>query len=136
MISKTGIHAALAMSVMAKLGPGEYVGAAHIAKEIGAPQNYLGKLLNLLSNSGLLESQKGFGGGFRLAKPAKRISLYDIVEPIDHVSRWSCFLGKGKCREDNPCAVHYQWKRIREEYLQFLKATSVDDLAGRRISLP
>src|SRR5512138_1587197 len=98
MISKTGIHAAVAMTVMAQLKPGEFAGAAQIAKEIGAPQNYLGKLLNALASEGLLQSQKGYGGGFRLAKPAKKISLFDVIEPIDHVSRWGgCFLGKGKC---------------------------------------
>lgn len=136
MISRTGIHAALAMTVMAQLEPGEYAGAAQIAKEIGAPQNYLGKLLNTLSNAGLLQSQKGFGGGFRLAKPAKKISLFEVVEPIDRVSRWSgCLLGRGKCREDNPCAVHHRWKKIREDYLEFLHSTSIDDLVEKKVKL-
>ncbi len=136
MISKTGIHAALAMTVMAQLSPGEYAGASQIAKEIGAPQNYLGKLLNTLSNAGLLQSQKGFGGGFRLAKPAKKISLFDIIEPIDRVSRWDgCFLGRTKCREDSPCAVHHRWKKIREGYLEFLRTTSIEDLAQKKVRL-
>ncbi len=136
MISKTGIHAALAMTFMAGLKPGEFAGAAQIAKEIGAPQNYLGKLLNTLSNAGLLQSQKGYGGGFRLAKPAKRISLFDVIEPIDRVSRWGgCFMGRNKCREDNPCAVHHRWKKIREDYLDFLRTTSIDDLVEKRVSL-
>lgn len=136
MISKTGIHAAVAMTVMAQLKPGEFAGAAQIAKEIGAPQNYLGKLLNTLASEGLLQSQKGYGGGFRLAKPAKKISLFDVVEPIDRVSRWGgCFLGRGKCREDAPCAVHHRWKKIREDYLEFLRSTSVDDLVEKRVKL-
>lgn len=136
MISKTGIHAAVAMTVMAQLKPGEFAGASQIAKEIGAPQNYLGKLLNTLASEGLLQSQKGYGGGFRLAKPAKKISLFDVVEPIDHVSRWGgCFMGRGKCREDNPCAVHSQWKKIREDYLDFLHSTSIDDLVEKKVRL-
>ncbi|MDX9856661.1 MAG: Rrf2 family transcriptional regulator [candidate division Zixibacteria bacterium] len=132
MISKTGISAAKALAVLAKIPDREYAGSAAIAKEIGAPQNYLGKLLKALASEGLVESQKGFGGGFRLARPAAKISLFDVVEPIDKVSRWgNCFLGNGRCNEHDPCAVHDRWKRVREEYLGFLRETTIADLAGR-----
>lgn len=136
MISKTGVHAALALTMMAHLKQGDFVGTATIAKEIGAPQNYLGKLLNTLAGEGLLESQKGFGGGFRLARQPNQISLYDIIEPIDKVSRWSgCFMGRGSCTPDNPCAVHHRWKKVREEYLSFLKETTLEDLAEKRVEI-
>jgi Rrf2 family transcriptional regulator, iron-sulfur cluster assembly transcription factor len=136
MISKTGIHAALALALMSKLSNGEYAGASNIAREIGAPQNYLGKLLKLLAQEGLVESQKGFGGGFRLARPAGKITLYDVVEPVDHVSRWgSCFLGGGKCNEGDPCAVHHRWKAVRESYLAFLRDTTIADLASGKAVL-
>ena len=54
MISKTGIHATLALSFLAKLPAGEYAGAAQIADEVGAPRNYLGKLLKQLAEVGLV----------------------------------------------------------------------------------
>jgi Rrf2 family transcriptional regulator, iron-sulfur cluster assembly transcription factor len=137
MISKTGVHAMLALALMAQLKPGEYAGTVHIAKEIGAPQNYLGKLLAILAGEGLLISQKGFGGGFRLAHEARQISLYDVVEPIDKVSRWSgCFLGRGVCDANHPCAVHDRWKAVREEYLRFLKETTIEDLTEKRVGIP
>lgn len=135
MISKTAIHAAQALTVLARLQPGEYAGAAGIAREIGAPQNYLGKLLKTLAEEGILESQKGFGGGFRLAREPKKISLYDVVEPLENVSRWSdCLLRGGACRPGQPCAVHGRWKKVREGYLQFLRQTTIADLADGRIS--
>lgn len=131
MISKTGIHAMLALAFLADLDAGEYAGAARIAKEVGAPRNYLGKLLKQLAEEGLVESQKGFGGGFRLARPGEDISLYDIVEPIDRVSKWNgCFLGRKACREDSPCPVHQQWSDVRSRYLRFLKETRICDVAG------
>ncbi len=136
MISKTGIHATLALALLAKLKPGEFVGASRIADEIGAPRNYLGKLLKLLAEQGLLQSQKGFGGGFRLAVSPEKIKLYDVVEPIDRVSKWKgCFLGRKKCNEKEPCAVHGRWSKIREEYLSFLKETTIAELAGNEVSL-
>ena len=136
MISKTGIHATLALTFLAKLADGVFAGASVIAREIGAPQNYLGKLLNNLAGAGLVISQKGFGGGFRLARPASRISIFDIVDPIDHTSRWgNCFLGNGKCTGEDPCAVHDQWHEIRERYLNFLKTTTLADLAEGKATL-
>jgi Rrf2 family transcriptional regulator, iron-sulfur cluster assembly transcription factor len=137
MISKTGIHATLALALLAQLGPGEFSGAAQIAKEVGAPPNYLGKLLKLLALEGLLESQKGFGGGFRLAKPATKITLYDIVEPLDKVSKWNgCFLGRAKCSDKSPCALHNRWSKIRDGYLKFLKETTIAELAQNKVLLP
>jgi len=137
MISKTGIHATLALTLLAQLDSEEYMGAAAIARKIGAPRNYLGKLLQNLAGEGLVVSQKGFAGGFRLARPAAKISLYDVIEPIDHVSRWNgCFLGRHRCSDKSPCPVHERWRRVREEYLSFLRETSVADVAENRVGLP
>lgn len=129
MVSRTGLHAVKALTLMAECHNGDFLGTAQIAREVGAPRNYLGKLLQQLASEGLLESQKGFGGGFRLAHQPDRISLYDIIEPIEHVSKWKgCFLGRARCSDSSPCAVHDRWSRVRNEYLEFLRNTSLADL--------
>ncbi len=133
MISKTGIHATLALTLLAQLKPGEYSGASQIAGAVGAPANYLGKMLKQLAEKGILESQKGFGGGFRLAIPASKITLLDILGPIEKVSKWNgCFLGRNKCSSSSPCAVHNRWSKIRDEYLRFLESTTVAELVSKR----
>ncbi len=135
MVSKTGRHATLALVNLAQLEPGRYAGATEIADKIGAPKNYLSKLLKQLAAQGILESQKGFGGGFRLTRAADKVSLFEVVEPIDNVTRWNgCFLGKAKCSDKAPCAVHSQWSAIRDEYMRFLKETTIADLAKQPIS--
>ena len=73
MLSKTGLHAVRAVVALAKLPAGAFAGAARIAQEIGAPHNYLAKLKSLAEH-GLLESQKGLGGGFRLARNPHEVS--------------------------------------------------------------
>jgi Rrf2 family protein len=130
MISKTSLHAILALASLSKLAEDEYAGAAHVAREVGAPANYLGKLLKQLASEGLVKSQKGYGGGFRLTRPASKISLYDIVEPIEKVSRWNgCFLGQAKCSSKSPCVLHNRWEKIRNHYLGFLKKSTVAEIA-------
>lgn len=120
------------MVSLAKMPRDTYVGANRIAQEIGAPQNYLGKLLQTLSREGLVESQKGLGGGFRLARAPKEITLLEVIEPIERISRWSgCILGRPECSEADPCAIHEQWKRVRGSYLQMLAGTTLADLVRR-----
>jgi Rrf2 family protein len=132
MLSKTGLHAVRAMVALARLPQGAYGGAASIAQDIGAPQNYLGKLLKALAERGLLESQKGLGGGFRLARDARDITLFDVVDPIEHISRWSgCILGQSACSDGAPCALHERWKTVRDAYVLMLQETTLAELAAR-----
>jgi len=135
MLSRSGIHAIRALVVLSGLRVGEYRGTTTVADAIGAPRNYLGKILQLLAKHGLVESQKGIGGGFRLARAPKEISLFDIVEAIEDVSRWSaCILGRPGCSNENPCAVHGRWAPVREAYLQLLQQTRISDLISTQVT--
>lgn len=130
MMSKTGVHALRALAALAKLSNGDFAGSGEIAQAIGAPRNYLGKLLKTLSHEGLVESQKGKGGGFRLARDPATITLLDVMEPVARVGRWTgCFLGHATCSDDAPCSLHVRWGKARDAYFQFLKETTVADLA-------
>lgn len=132
MISKTALHTVKAVVALAER-PEEFQGASSIAERIGAPQNYLGKLLQGLVQTGVVVSQKGKGGGFQLARSPEQISLFDVVEPVDHVSRWEgCFMGNVACSSVTPCAMHYKWVAIRNDYLTMLKETNVADVAAHR----
>lgn len=129
MINKSSLEAIKAMIELAKLNKEEFEGAGRIAKRIDAPANYLGKLLQGLCGEGLVVSQKGFGGGFRLARDANKITLFDIVEPIEAASRWEgCILGRRQCSSATPCAMHERWEKVRRVYLEFLKNTTIEDL--------
>jgi Rrf2 family protein len=128
-LSKSGVHAVRALVALAELPPGEYKGAVAIARQTGAPKNYLGKLLQLLSRRGLVESQKGLGGGFRLARAPASISLFDVIDAIEDSSRWyECILGNPSCSDDNPCSVHARWGPVRDSYLALMKNTTIIDL--------
>lgn len=133
MMSKTAVHALRAVAALAGVPEGEFEGTARLAKAIGAPPNYLGKLLQVLAQTGVVVSQKGLGGGFRLARRPERIRLYDVVEPIDHASRRSgCLMDGGRCSEENPCILHDRWAQVRDAYFRMLEESTIADLLGRR----
>ena len=129
MIPRTGQHAVMALAILGAQSPGTYVGAADIALRIGAPGNYLGKLLQTLAREGLVESKKGLGGGFRLARPAEQISLRDVVDPIEPLDRLErCLLGRAVCGLSSPCAVHLRYGAMREQYFRLMEETTIADL--------
>lgn len=129
MIAKTGIHAIRAMAMLANLPEGKCAGAATVARAIGAPPNYLSKLLQGLARNGLVESRKGPGGGFRLARDARMISLLDVVEPTEQLARFSgCILGQPQCSDETPCAIHRQWAKLRDDFVEMLTTTTLADL--------
>jgi len=129
MLSKSGIYAVSAIITLAERNDGSFVRTGVLAEKIGSPKNYLGKILQILTRSGILLSQKGLGGGFRLARNPSNISLLDIVKPIEHIDRWNgCILGNVRCSDTKPCPVHNRWKVIRDSYLELLGETMVSDI--------
>ena len=135
MMSKTAVHAVKAVVALAELSEKGFQGTAALAERIGAPQNYLGKLLQTLARAGVVQSQKGLGGGFQLAKPPEQIRIFDIVDPIDHLSRWTgCLMGGALCSKDVPCGMHEGWAKAREAYLGMLESSTVADVLSRNRS--
>lgn len=129
MLSKTGRHAIRALAVLAELPNGKYLGANAIADVIGAPPNYLGKLLKRFAEEGLVISQKGLNGGFRLGRPAADITLLEVLDPVEDLSKWSgCVLGRPTCGDENPCKLHHRWKGVKTQYIEMLETTTLADL--------
>ena len=82
-----------------------------------------------MARQGMVVSQKGKNGGFRLARTPAEITLYDIVNFIEDLKAWEgCFMGKSICSESSPCCAHQRWAKVRDSYIDFLKNTTIADL--------
>ncbi len=135
MLTRSATHAIRAMVALAALAPGEYGRTSQIAELAGVPRNYLGKILFLMSRRGLVESQRGLGGGFRLSRSADLISLHDVIDSVEDITRWNeCAFGEKSCSEDHPCALHGRWGRVRDAYFSLLKNTSVGELLASNLA--
>lgn len=138
MLTQTSEYALRAMVYMARKGEDRYSGVREIAKATEVPSNYLAKILQQLAKAGVLESQKGFGGGFRVARPLSKINLLAIVDPLENISRFHrCVLGQRECNDEMACPLHDAWKRICREYLGSLENTTLQDIADfkRKVEL-
>lgn len=109
----------------------EAMRAADLAAALGIPANYLSKILHQLAREGLLESQRGKAGGFRLARPASRIRLAEVVGPFDEVdTRRGCLLGRPVCSDATPCQAHEKWKAIGASLADFFRNTTLAALVS------
>ncbi|MDF7773693.1 SUF system Fe-S cluster assembly regulator [Sphingomonas sp. AOB5] len=88
--------------------------ATLLADETGLPLPTVQKLVSHLSRAGLIESTRGTGGGFRLARPPAAISLADIVEAIEGpIALTACVDGgKQDCCIDQTCRVKPHWNNV------------------------
>ena len=101
--------------------------AEEISKRLNIPKEFISKILQSLTESGIIESKKGKTGGFKLAKHPSKIKLIDIVEAIDGLESFNtCVLGFPKCSPDKPCPVHDQWGELRVKAYEMLSAETID----------
>lgn len=123
-------YALQAVMFLALKADGERTSIRELTRKVHIPYHFLAKILQDLAYKGLLMSQKGPTGGFALAKPAKEITLFDIVDAIDGSGfMQNCVLGFPECSGKSPCAVHEKWGSMREELRMMLVSKNVAQMA-------
>lgn len=100
-----------------------------LSGELNIPRPFLRKLLQVLHSRGVLNSLKGRGGGFSLAKAAKEIFLWDIMQIFQgRFCLNECFLRKKVCPNINKCILRKKIKRIENYVSRELKGIKIDSL--------
>lgn len=131
MLSATADLAIRALLVLGRNYGNRPVRADEIAEVIGAPRNYLGKILNALAKQGFLSSSRGPAGGFQLAVAPWELTVARVVDCFDErPARGKCLLGSAPCDLQNPCAAHHRWAALLKARRAPLCNTTVADLLG------
>jgi Rrf2 family protein len=133
MLSQTAEYALRTVLFLGEHQDRALVRVGELAESLDIPQNYLSKTLHQLARAGVLASSRGKLGGFRLARPADRISLAEVVAPFHGpTATRSCLLGRAVCSDQSPCAAHARWKEVSERVSAFFGETTVAELLGSR----
>lgn len=134
MLSQSVGYAATAMGRIAASG-GSPVLIKAVAEDCGIPQPYLAKIVNSLARKGLLATQRGVGGGVCLTRPPQEITLFDICIALDDpITQTRCMLGTAQCSDDRACPAHRFWKAHRTKEQDFLRETTIADVAAFEVS--
>ncbi|MAB79061.1 MAG: Rrf2 family transcriptional regulator [Planctomycetes bacterium] len=130
LISRASEYAIRAMTFMSSGEESRFFLVRDMSEKLGVPAPFLGKVLQQMVNGGMLASQRGRNGGFRLALPAAEISLYQIVDSQEALGKTrQCFLGQDECSDERACPMHAFWKATASEFLYNLVNTTLADMA-------
>ncbi len=114
--------------------PERWVSAQQLAVELSLPAPTVARLLKLLGRAGLVVSQRGKGGGYGLARPAREISVAEVIAAIEGpVALTECALGDGRCSLERDCATRANWRVINQAVQVALEAVSLADMAAPRL---
>jgi Rrf2 family transcriptional regulator, iron-sulfur cluster assembly transcription factor len=129
MLSRTCEYAIQAVLYLAKKYDTPYVSVKAIAEQNNISFHFLGKILQTLTQQGLVISYRGPNGGVSLSRPPEEITVLQVVETIDGLE-WlhGCIIGLPTCDETAPCALHQQWKHAREEIRTMLAGQNIAQL--------
>ncbi len=123
MISPTAEYALRAMVAIAQ-GSGDAVVTPAIAEITKVPPGYLPKVLQTLRKAGLVDSKRGLGGGFTLARPAEDVTVLEVVNAVDPIKRiHRCPLGIDS-HGTNLCPLHQRLDQATELVEKSFASTS------------
>ncbi len=134
MISKKAKYALKALKVLAEnYGKGPVL-ISYIAEKEKIPRKFLEAILLDLRNSGILQSQKGKGGGYFLRVPPDEVKFSKVLRVIDGpIAPTLCvslfFYGKcDDCADEEACALRTVMEKWRDANLAVLDETTLNDL--------
>jgi Rrf2 family iron-sulfur cluster assembly transcriptional regulator len=122
------------MTHLAEQPAGRFSSSREICEQENIPPSFLGKVFLPLCRCRMLRSLRGTGGGYELAVPPDQIRLLAIVQAIDGSQLDNCVLEDHPCGDPCECLLHPIWAACREQFVDYLKCTTVADLARMRKS--
>ncbi|MFT4203946.1 MAG: Rrf2 family transcriptional regulator [Chitinophagaceae bacterium] len=135
MLSKKTQYAFQALMYLAQNQKNGPVLIAEIAQKKKIPLKFLENILLEMRKEGILESKKGKGGGYFLAKSAHKIVLADVMRLIEGpISLLPCvskfFYEKCANCDEKTCGLRKVLVEVRDANLAILEHQSVADIAG------
>ena len=125
------VTAMLDLALRHQHGP---VTLAGIGRRQSISVSYLEQLFGKLRRNGLVESVRGPGGGYCLARPSEKVSVADIVLAVDEPLDATQCGGRENCREDRRCLTHDLWAALNGKLYEYLNSVTLQDLVDAQLA--
>jgi len=130
-LTTKGRFAVTAMMDLALRGEDGPVALAGVAERQNISLSYLEQLFGKLRRYKLVDSVRGPGGGYRIARPLDRVSVADIIRAVDeHLDATQCG-GQENCQDEHRCMTHDLWSTLNAKMFDYLASVTLADLVGR-----
>lgn len=123
------VTAMLDLALSQDAGP---VTLAGISQRQNISLSYLEQLFGKLRRQQIVESVKGPGGGYYLARDAKEVSVSDIVLAVDEPLDATQCGGKENCNGHARCMTHDLWSNLSARMVEYLDSVSLQDLVDQQ----
>jgi Rrf2 family iron-sulfur cluster assembly transcriptional regulator len=90
--------------------------------------SYLEQLFGKLRRYSLVDSVRGPGGGYCLARPGSKITVADIVRAVDEQLDATQCGGKENCHDEERCMTHELWTTLNAKMYEYLTSVTLADL--------
>lgn len=127
-LTTRGRYAVNAMFDLSLQPVGEPVSLADIAARQDISLSYLEQLFGRLRRAGLVESVRGPGGGYRLARTIEDITIADILSAVDELIDATHCAGGENCQRQQRCPTHNLWRALTVQIDHFLNRVTLADL--------
>ena len=135
-LSKTADYAVRAALALAETPDRGYVTIAQVAEQMQLPKTFTPQILGRLAHAGIAESKAGRGGGYRLSRAPRHITMLEVVEAAEgSLVNVRCTMRGGPCRWEDRCAVHDTWVKAAEALRRSLSRTSLAEIARADLAL-
>jgi Rrf2 family protein len=95
---------------------------------------YLEQLFAKLRRAGLVDSERGRGGGYRLARPAGAISIKMILAAVDEeLMLTRCSADEAPCLPGEKCLTHDLWRALSDHIAGFLDRVTLQDVVDGKV---
>jgi len=132
LLSKSSIYGLRAALYIASLDSDEFVTVKQISKDLDISFHFLAKILQSMTQHGILKSFRGPNGGVALAKPASEIRLDEVLNAIDGPTMFSeCIMGLPGCGHERPCPLHSQWALAQEQIKKLFENSTLAEQSER-----
>ena len=135
-LTTKGRFAVTAMLDVALHGTNGPVTLAAVAERQKISLSYLEQLFGKLRRRRLVESVRGPGGGYNLAREAAAISVSDIVRAVEEPLDSTQCGGRENCRENNRCMTHDLWEELNATVHEFLAGVNLAQLVEKQRTKP
>jgi Rrf2 family protein len=102
-----------------------------ISEHEGVPRSFLAKIFQALHKADIVISQRGMGGGFKLARPPAQITLLQIIESVEgRIAFQRCLEDPVGCPKARTCVISKVLARAQNEMKAVFSATTLADLVA------
>ncbi|KXB32310.1 DNA-binding protein [Dechloromonas denitrificans] len=131
-LTTKGRFAVTAMIDLALRGEDGPVALASISERQKISLSYLEQLFGKLRRYKLVDSVRGPGGGYCIARPLNQVTVADIIRAVDEQLDATQCGGRENCHDEHRCMTHDLWSTLNAKMYDYLASVSLAELVSRQ----